>query len=522
MTNMGTWFGVGTEPPLTTDLYPVQHTGPVVDFGGAVYNVKHPTFGAAGDGTTDDTAAIQAALDYVGSLPTGGTVFLPAGLYLLTSSLYWRHSNVTLLGAGFGAWNGTQTSSALAANTLYYTLGQGISKLWQTTPGANWITFDRTQFPDQNGRLHGIQIDSITFGGINNTGTGIYDEPADSATADDTIRIFRCYFYGMNNAIDISSDSPYIMDTFIECVAGFGVKFGTACINPTVRSCIVTDCGADGILISAGVARANIFGNLMGRNATGIMDLGNDSIIEHNQITQMRIYGIAQGNSGGDTFAPTGQSNRSHVLNNKITSAASGGLNGIFLHGNQGVVSGNSIYANNSFSIGTFGDVDSLISNNFVYQTTDTGNDGIAVQSAAAIVTGNYVKTGVTTAASVGISIRGTASNVLVSGNNVVGTWGGGAMTVAAAVGHVARNNVPYNPVGVVTPAVPASTVAVAAQPYDRMFYVTDGALGCTMAIQNGPSVVIPATSFASVFVPANKTVTPTYTNAPTWVVEGQ
>ena len=43
-------------------------------------------FGAVGDGTTDDTAAIQAAIDHAKTL-TGGTVYFPAGTYKLSSQL---------------------------------------------------------------------------------------------------------------------------------------------------------------------------------------------------------------------------------------------------------------------------------------------------------------------------------------------------------------------------------------------------------------------------------------------------
>jgi hypothetical protein len=39
-------------------------------------------FGAVGDGVTDDTAAIQAAIDTVGT--TGGAVYVPAGVYLVS------------------------------------------------------------------------------------------------------------------------------------------------------------------------------------------------------------------------------------------------------------------------------------------------------------------------------------------------------------------------------------------------------------------------------------------------------
>jgi len=51
-----------------------------------VFNVKSETYGAMGDGTTDDTAAIQAALD-AAKLAGGGTVIFPIGVYRCTSAL---------------------------------------------------------------------------------------------------------------------------------------------------------------------------------------------------------------------------------------------------------------------------------------------------------------------------------------------------------------------------------------------------------------------------------------------------
>lgn len=54
-------------------------------------------FGAKGDGTTDDTASIQAAMD---SIPHGGTVFFAEGTYRTTSRLIVRCSNITLSGNG--------------------------------------------------------------------------------------------------------------------------------------------------------------------------------------------------------------------------------------------------------------------------------------------------------------------------------------------------------------------------------------------------------------------------------------
>ena len=84
-----------------------------------------------------------------------------------------------------------------------------------------------------------------------------------------------------------------------------------------------------------------------------------------------------------------------------------------------------------------------------------------------------------------------------------------------------------FNPVGTVSPAVPASGSAVAAVHYDRTFYVSTvaGTTACSMAIQNGPTITFVGSvaQVIAVKVPAGKTVTPTYTGtAPTWVVEGE
>lgn len=64
--------------------------------GGGGVNVLD--YGAAGDGVTDDTAAIQAAIDEVFSL-YGGTVFVPVGEYKITSPLVLR-AYVHLYGDG--------------------------------------------------------------------------------------------------------------------------------------------------------------------------------------------------------------------------------------------------------------------------------------------------------------------------------------------------------------------------------------------------------------------------------------
>jgi hypothetical protein len=63
-------------------------------------NVKQSPYNATGNGATDDTAAIQNAINALSS--TGGVVYLPAGTYLLngTSALSLASAGVRLLGDG--------------------------------------------------------------------------------------------------------------------------------------------------------------------------------------------------------------------------------------------------------------------------------------------------------------------------------------------------------------------------------------------------------------------------------------
>lgn len=63
---------------------------------GGYYVVTDPTYGAVGNGTTDDTAAIQAAIA-AANTAGGGTVYFPPGTYVVSASLT-LYANVKLIG----------------------------------------------------------------------------------------------------------------------------------------------------------------------------------------------------------------------------------------------------------------------------------------------------------------------------------------------------------------------------------------------------------------------------------------
>ncbi len=71
-------------------------------------------FGAVGNGLTDDTAAIQAAINFVASL-SGGVVFVPRGTYLISAALSITTAGVTL--AGVTSVNSGSVTGSLIRNT---------------------------------------------------------------------------------------------------------------------------------------------------------------------------------------------------------------------------------------------------------------------------------------------------------------------------------------------------------------------------------------------------------------------
>ncbi len=88
--------------------------------GGFFYNVKTSTYGAVGNGTTDDTASIQAAINAADD--AGGIVLLPAGTYKITSALSVPH-NVSVWGSGADCTSVVMDAASGSAFTLAGTTG---------------------------------------------------------------------------------------------------------------------------------------------------------------------------------------------------------------------------------------------------------------------------------------------------------------------------------------------------------------------------------------------------------------
>lgn len=171
-----------------------------VDFRGlTVFNVRDPRFGAVGDGVTDDTQAIQAAID---ATPQSGPydqaiVYVPPGAYRITDTIDLSdRAGTRILGAGLPFWNST------GAGTV-------------SNHGSKFIVDGAiTAFLIDSGSPTSIHQEGVAFEYL-----GFEQDPPSARTATavqidrtNRWRFIRCMFKGFATAIRVDShvttDSP--------------------------------------------------------------------------------------------------------------------------------------------------------------------------------------------------------------------------------------------------------------------------------------------------------------------------
>jgi hypothetical protein len=372
-----------------------------------VINVKD--FGAVGDGVANDTAAIQAAL----SAGSGSTVYIPPGIYLVSSLT--MPTKTTICGVGRG--------SVLKAS------GTG-----------NILVI--------NGISGGVQIEDVTvrdlsFLGLNNMsagplGCGVISSHSVNVTVED------CHF---------DSFGPGVADT---ATGGAAICFYVNCIGPVVRGNVVVNGtgylnGVDILVYSAG-GYAVIDGNkCYSTNSNGIYTNAATKvgriIITNNICKNHTRHGIipVYGGSGGGGGNATGDLVDTIITNNICEDCDSTG-----------------IYVNT--------DADGMvISNNIIESCSGGGPNGYVLDggislmgSGKKICVGNFIRnTGYTSAGvervinTPGVSndptkttsIRVASSSTgIVSGNVIVGGSGRGIELTGGAAGAQIANNIIINP----------------------------------------------------------------------------
>jgi hypothetical protein len=130
-------------------------------------------YGAKGDGVTDDTAAIQAALN------ANYDVYIPFGEYLISSPLVMSLSKQNLRGSG------KESIIKAAAGFTGTTVGgsTGLALIWYQNPTGNW---------DGTGWIQGGEISDLTLWGRNIGVEGIRYNRVTSGQSFRNLRIYQC------------------------------------------------------------------------------------------------------------------------------------------------------------------------------------------------------------------------------------------------------------------------------------------------------------------------------------------
>ena len=182
-------------------------------------NVKDAPFGATGDGATDDTNAIQAAINYAKGLTTPGggsyraTVFFPAGSYYITQPINITNATGILLkGDGDSYLN-----SIIVGNTSAGNVGRAMFDFTGATlSGCDGFTFLSLDGYTNRSTI-GIQFALTNGGGLNCGVRNCYFQMGDVATANNNI--------GTIGILNIRSEEFYVHECLIRTNAPIILSF---------------------------------------------------------------------------------------------------------------------------------------------------------------------------------------------------------------------------------------------------------------------------------------------------------
>lgn len=232
--------------------------------GSSIYfNVK--SYGATGNGTTDDTADIQAAVD-AAHAAGGGTVYFPAGTYKLstnpiklytgTSPTITAYSNITFLGEGANGVTGTiinQTSTGVDVIKAINDSANGAQSLslrfenfcigftGTLTNSGNGIYLSQQS---SNGPAY-LQCEFSNVRAQNLQGTGKYGFNCESlivSTFNDCHSVLNTGGYYLNGAVGAEYGSVSTSVSFINCYSNACLTYGYRIVDCTYISFLSTAC----------------------------------------------------------------------------------------------------------------------------------------------------------------------------------------------------------------------------------------------------------------------------------------
>ena len=167
----GNLVGIASTANNVSSTININTTGIITATGGfSGMWISAKNFGAKGDGTTNDTAAIQNALN---SLTSGGTLYIPPGTYIVSAAA------------------GTDAFAAIGVPSNVRIVGAGVSATCIKQSGS----LNNKDLVSSRGN-NNINIEHITFDGNNITNSG--NESLLSFVFTDNISVKNCSFIKFN------------------------------------------------------------------------------------------------------------------------------------------------------------------------------------------------------------------------------------------------------------------------------------------------------------------------------------
>jgi Pectate lyase superfamily protein/Right handed beta helix region len=501
-----------------------------------IYNVMDPPYNAVGNGTTDDSGAIQSAANDAGAAG-GGIVYLPTPpvAYAISTGIQLQ-SNTTIEGDNTGsttvlALNGMVTFGGLSSIMVTNTMADSgpFSAIVQSYITVRNLTFNNNAPGNMSSGTKDeaavyfdgagyLLIENCTVKNCFNHGISVQlnDDPTTSAPG--FIRI-------LNNVVDIMptramSGGKYVLTSGNLSMRVMGLD------NVIIDGNMIgfqNETWANDAIDTPGSSSVAITNNLITWSTDGIgTELDSDYTIAGNLISNCIGYGIRsfQNMSGSEA------TNRIAITNNVVVGVSPGDINPTLgptltgIHVDQGgnndnvdcIVSGNILYGPFDAAGINVGAVQGTCVGNMVdLQGHTYTSTGITIGNDNWTVSGNTIRFGTT-----GIAIPSVQNNLVVEGNNLKNLTNLLTATSGYPKNSKISQNVGFNPPDPSTISQPGigTSLVTNANPFDCMVYIWGGS-GVQVAVDGAPSMATGTP--ISIRVPATGTIKLAYTTAPTW-----
>jgi hypothetical protein len=207
-------------------------------------------FGATGDGTTDDTAAIQSAINAAPS--TGAIIYLPTGTYRITAALTWSGKNALRLTGARSGQDGTNKATRILCDTAGIVMLDGRDALHSHIDGLLLDGNAKAQYGirlgigathDQHVLIQDVVINTVTNGSGVALSLG-YNAGGAGSVADSAFRNLQI------NGCKIGVDNYAQDNNFYDCV--------------------VAGCSTGGLVVRS-FSQSNWHGGIFSGNAVDIL-----------------------------------------------------------------------------------------------------------------------------------------------------------------------------------------------------------------------------------------------------------